>query len=224
MSAGFDIGGLVGGIGDFAGGIYDRFYQKSTDDKNRDMARNAFKNRVEDARKMGISPLAALGMGTVSPSASAGSSDLAAQGIGKIAGAFDKREAKRRAKLENELLEAQIGEVKARTNSIEGQKTGVGLQPGSTLEAALAKEQQDSVVVGSKRVKSMEMPFGGRLYRDPNSKYSPKVGEEMYNDASGFIDILRLLEDYVYTAKKAFGSEDRPQKGKKRKYDLEFHR
>lgn len=122
------LGGLAGAAGSLFGGLSQqkqskRQFQWAQEAQRHEWARqdNQLQRMVKDARSAGISPLAALGQGnyaqpTQTPSGSAVDpySNAASQLGSAIAGIQTKNQ-RENAELQNELLRAQISNVKANT-------------------------------------------------------------------------------------------------------------
>lgn len=181
------IASAAGGMFDLGFGIYDRIYQKSQNDRAADAARNQFKLRVQDARDLGINPLAALGMPGSTPSFSVGGSTPHASFTNKK---------------ESQLLDAQINEVNARAKYYNSLAEGASTKKPSSkadLDSVVNSIAQKAVQTGKDKVLSYDTPFGGKLYRDPKNQYSSDAAEKILGDAAGFLDILNLLDDYLYT-------------------------
>lgn len=129
------LGSIIGAVGSIAGGLFGKSAADKQADLQKKFAQNAISWKVEDAKRAGIHPLAALGANTVSYTPMAvgdmGIGDSMAQmGAGidraqqatanlsdrKMSGQLAQL-ALTRAGLENELLKAQIASTVVRTSA-----------------------------------------------------------------------------------------------------------
>ena len=119
----------VSGLGNIAVGLHEgaqnRQQMRHSDDLQREFAQNGISWKVEDAKRAGLHPLAALGM-MPGPAyqpmhigdAGAGSFREAGQNLAKAASMGMSQDERNRTELENQLLMAQIQESDARKQSI----------------------------------------------------------------------------------------------------------
>lgn len=137
------LGSLAGGAANLIGGLFGQRNQEKINQENiaqsQYMARNAIQMRVEDARRAGINPLAALGSSfSPTPPQLVGSDAVpsAMSNMGQNlsrAGSALQDEFSRKASLENELLKAQTEQIKASTVSeyARASKLAAAAAPGS---------------------------------------------------------------------------------------------
>ena len=116
---------------------------------NYDFAKNGIQWRVEDAKKAGIHPLAALGAQTHSPSIGVMADTSVAQGVSAAAQSLA---ARKQNDLQSQLLEAQIQTQKAAAakDAAEAEKiasdAALAKMPGYTLGQQIHKATIDKVV------------------------------------------------------------------------------
>lgn len=144
--------GLFSGLLGFGSSLLGGFLGKKEKDKDREYAdavnRNKIQWTVEDAKKAGVSPLAALG----SPSSGAwatpaGQSNFgsAVADAGKSLAPILNKEAVRKAKLENDYLMAQIEGTKAQTAATRTAATRMTLGGGAPLTIAPRGQAVDDI-------------------------------------------------------------------------------
>lgn len=193
-------GAIAGAVTDLGFGIYDRVSAKSQNDRTYNLSRNAFKNRVKDARKMGISPLAALGM-------SAGSPSVTVPTGSNFSGAM--------SNLSRELMQSQLDASRATADKTKEEAKGqkiLNAKAMQDLQSKNAPVTQDGV---SRYVK-IRTPSGIVVH---DTGYDPKVTSTAYGDDSFVNDLyggLQLLKDLYHTGMYGL-TGDMPNSKKSRK-------
>lgn len=161
------LGNIIGAIGSIAGGFLNNKAQKDINQQNLQFAKKQMQNKVqwtvEDAKKAGVHPLAALGanIGTVTPSAvaSSGVGDGVAAGAAALGDAIN---AKEMAALQKEMIKSQIRQSDsvtslnvARSRSVIASARAAAVNPGMPLVGKL-KDTSTALRIGG-----ADMPNAG---------------------------------------------------------------
>lgn len=217
------LGAIVGGVTGLIGGALDAHNDRKMAQMGYDFQREVYKNQYQwkaaDAKKAGLHPLAVLGGGSYSgsPVSTGGTSYAKAlgelgEGIGDAATAYmnrdeiaaEKAKADQKFNKELDLLDAQIGEIRARTQ--ESLNRALSFSKPMATGGELMAGQTDSGRVPSGIVKShpsyVIRDMGNGLY-DINfsTDYQQEIGDE-----------LGQLVNFYHQGKRHLGSKWRDPK------------
>lgn len=149
------IGSIVGNIGGIAGSFADRKQQQKQFEQNyknqKEFAQNSIQWRVEDAKKAGLHPLAALGMASGSYTPTSYNSNYAQSGamlgdaISGLGQALDKN-SRRMSDLQVQLLESQVESQKLQNQGLKKTIAGQQSNQMNSVNDGLSKRIATSIV------------------------------------------------------------------------------
>lgn len=178
----------------------------------RQFAKNQIQWRVEDAKKAGLHPLAALGAPTVSPAVSAG--DPMGDAVGQMGRniadyverrADRKREGQMRAE-RNVLTHAQVQEADARAALLRAQKRKVDADTVTQMklasDAALGRHDKQS----NNDVRFLEDQHGQRVgpIRGSSAEDAGQEYGEIFGEGYGLWKLLQMMYDESANARRMF--------------------
>lgn len=149
------IGSIIGGIGGIAGSRADRKAQKEQFERNyniqKEFAQNSIQWRVDDAKKAGLHPLAALGMAGGSYTPTSYNSNYAQSGamlgdaVSGLGQVLDKN-ARKMSNLQLELLKGQVESQKLQNEGLKKTIAGQQSNQMNSVNDGLSKRIATSIV------------------------------------------------------------------------------
>lgn len=188
MAIGGFLGGLVSAGASLFGAKKNNDTQKQINEQNlnaqREFAQNSIQWRVNDAKKAGLHPLAALGANTPSYTPSAQSSNFG-DGIAQAGAALGQGIAsinfqqQKNAKLQNELLESQIESQKLQNSAF-------------AREMGQQSNQQNAINQGS-IIRAISPAIDSKKLKDKTNIYLGKDKSQLIDDVTSDNTVLGVL-------------------------------